>query len=191
MNQISKKFFSNNQLKSLRGFTLVEVLIVMAIIVILSGMSLTIHHSGTKTYALQRSAQKLAQDIDYAKTLAMNSQTFQGINPPTTPPGGYGIHLIPNTRSYILYADLNGNKKYDQNYDGIVQNISLEKGINIYNASSFPLPLSINFTPPSPLVTLSSGDQALIILCIQDTNCVTPQNTKTIRVYKTGLIEVE
>lgn len=188
MNQKSKKFFLNKQSKSLKGFTLVELLVVIAIITILSAISFSGYHSQEKSLALQRSAQKLAQDIDYAKNLAMNAQEFKG----EIPQGGYGIYLTSGAQDYKLYADTNGNKKYNSG-DGIVQNISLEKGVYIYKISSPSSlsSLSINFTAPDPIITLSSGSKATITLCIEEADCNNNLNIKKVTVYKTGLIEVE
>ena len=166
-----------------KGFTLIEAVVVISIILILSGMVLLNQRASQAQFALQRSAHKLAQDIRRAKDLAMSTQKFND----EIPEGGYGIYikLATSDSSYKIYADLNGNEEWNAS-DGIVETCDLEKKIFIKSVS--PSPLSINFKPPDPEVKISQdATSAIIELAIGSD----PDNIKTITVNKLGLITIE
>jgi len=97
-----------------KGFTLVELAVVIFIILLLTAVTLPNYRSGEKRLALQRSANKLAQDIRRVQGMAMSAEEFHGI----VPEGGYGIrvrdkHGSPPIYTYFLYADCNNNEVYD------------------------------------------------------------------------------
>lgn len=166
-----------------KGFTLIELLVVMAIIVIISGLSLVNWRGGEKQYALLRAANKLSQDLRRAEEMAMSSREFQG----QIPKGGYGVYFKEQEKDhYILFADLNGNYSYDPGSDGLIEDVKIEKDIQISQLSSSPL--TITFTPPDPIVTIKpDAPTATITLAIK----TDPTKTRTIRVNKLGLVYIE
>lgn len=164
-----------------KGFTLIELLTVFGIIIFLSAIILINYRTSGEQFALQRSAHKLTHDIRRAAELAMSSKEFQG----NIPQGGYGIHLRQaNDDYYILYADTNGNEKYDA-VDGKVETIYFEKGVFIKFLSKNNL--SINFKPPNPTVKIDTSPTVTITLSLQSDS----SRIKTIKVNDAGLIEVE
>jgi Tfp pilus assembly protein FimT len=172
-------------LKNNAGFSLVELVAVAAIIVLMLGIIFTNWRSGSKDLLLSRAAHKLAQDIRRAGEMAMSAKEFQG----QVPQGGYGIYLTTaNSGSYILYADSNGNEKYDAS-DGKVETIYFENDVFIKVISQDNL--SINFKPPIPKIeikgTSSELTEAEITLSLQSN----PNKTKKVIVNTAGLIEVE
>lgn len=175
------------------GFTLIEILVVIGIIVILITAILARYHKTGETLSLLRSAHRLAQDIRRAQETAMLTKEFQG----TIPLGGYGIYfnLPADTVSYLLYADLDGNERYN-NGDGQKEMLYFEKGIFIKEILSSSLAinsLSINFKPPSPTIKIidtRTGENLIdvsIVLSLKSD----PTTTKTVRINKIGLIEVK
>jgi len=186
----SKK--ENNFFKENKSFTLVELLVVMGIILILSGISLINYQSGEKYFALQRSAQKIAEDLNYAQNLAMNSKEFNG----TIPKGGYGVYFDLSFENYYkLYADLDNNQKYSSQGEDVLGNIKLETDVFI-KALSSSSGLSINFKPPDPIVKIITKEgnelkNVAITLCIKDTDCNKSSNIKNVVISQTGLIEVK
>ena len=167
------------------GFTLVELLVSIFIILLMSGIIFANYRAGEQKFALQRSANKLAQDIRRAQQMAMSATEC-----PTgtvcmgqIPLGGYGIYLTIGTpESYILFADCDGDYYYDGASEKIGDPIEFEEGIEIDSLS--PSPLTIIFTPPDPTVTINTGASASITLSINS-------QSKTIKVNEAGLIEIE
>lgn len=195
-----------------KGFTLLEITVVVAIITLLSTIFLANYREGEKQFSLQRSAHKLAQDLRRTQEMAMSSQKvpldFDSEEP--FPKGGYGIHFMVNpTQGYcqtaskgyciILFADCNNNGNYDKTggatscgvadeltaYPEKIEEISLEEGIYILELSSQENPLSIIFFPPDPIVTINpSANSASINLGVNG-------QSKTVFINITGLIDVE
>ena len=96
------------------GFTLVELLVIVFIIMLMSGIIFANYRQSGQRLALQRSANKLAQDIRRVQEMATSVKEFQGV----IPEGGYGIRFrdeggSPPIYTYIIYADCNKNAKYD------------------------------------------------------------------------------
>jgi len=165
-----------------KGFTLVELMVVVSIISLLSVVVFANYRAGEKQFALQRSAHKLAQDIRRAQNMSMATQEFQG-----AVPGGYGIYFnITTSTQYILFADLNGSKTYDSSNEK-VQTLEFEKRVSIIILSPGS-PLNIFFFPPDPTV-LISGNPAINSASI--TLNFEGGSGKTIKVNKAGLIEIE
>jgi len=170
-----------------KSFTLVELLVVISIISILSGLALANYRGGDRRYALSRSAYKLSQDIRRAQEMSMSAKEFSG-----SVPFGYGVYFkndASNKTHYILFADKNGNQLYDPTVDGIVEDIPLGKRVEIGNFSPNLSSLTIVFTPPDPSVTINGGSasSASITLWLQNNH----SKIETIKVNKAGLIAVE
>ena len=170
-----------------RGFTLIELLVVAAIIAILTGFVLVNYPSFNRTFALQRSASKLAQDIRKVEERAVAMIEISG-----TPPDAYGIYFNTSTypTSYKLSAyEKNGNQwSATDTWEEIV---NLESGIEIsaLNAGGVSTStLNIVFEPPDPTVWInnSSSSSSSITLCLE-----TDSRTKTISVNSSGLITIE
>lgn len=166
------------------GFTIIELLVVIGIITILSGIMLLNYQTGKEQFALQRSAFKLAQDIRRVQAMAMSAREFE-----SNVPSGYGIRFALGVSNYILFADDNDNQDYDPGADRVMENIALEKGIEINDLSGPPL--RITFTPPDPTVTIKPGAPGWISLCIIGADCLDPSKTKTITINQAGLIGIE
>ena len=164
-----------------KGFTLVELMVVTAIIVLLTAMTLPNYRAGSQQLALQRSAHKLAQDLRRAEELALSSQAFGDQTPQ-----GYGVYFNKSQSSrYILFADLDGNHQYSGLSDEKVEEITLEGKVVISGLSpEFASVLTIVFTPPDPSVYFYEDSNAV-------TASITLMAKEIIQVNKVGLIVVE
>jgi prepilin-type N-terminal cleavage/methylation domain-containing protein len=169
------------------GFTLIELIVVIAIISILSVSVVANYRAGERQLALERSAYQLSQDVRKAQAMAMAATKC----PASTacagevPLGGYGLYLERNNNYYFLYADINNNEQYDSGEE--VETIYFETGV-VFSVSS-PEFFSINFRPPDPKITINGTDQESQAIVI---NLELEQSkTKTITVNKVGLIEIE
>jgi len=163
-----------------RGFTLVELLVSIFIIVLMSGIILANYRQSGQQFALQRSANKLAQDIRRAQQMAMGAAEHAGC--PADYKYGYGIYLTTSTNNqYILFADCDNWKDYDSG-EAVGNPIPLEAGVKIKTLSGDPL--TITFTPPDPTITISPFAPATITLGNDN-------QTKTITLNSAGLIEIQ
>ncbi len=191
-------------MKSVRGFTLLEITVVISIMILLGTIFIANYRGGEKQFALKRSTNKLAQDLRRVEEMAMSSQrTPDSFEPGAFPKGGYGIYFQKNSNSYILFADCDGNGVYSgagtsptcasstasfSFWKGEkLEEITLEQGIYIKDLVPSSLNyLSITFFPPDPTITINpQASSATIYLTFGGVS------QKTITINKVGLIEIE
>ena len=190
--------WNNETIKN--GMTLIEMLVVTAIMVILTGTFLLNYRAAQDRFALQRSANKLAQDIRRVKAMAMSAEEY----PPGSgdvPETGYGIFFnidIADTgddKRYILYADTGGGEEFFVGSDDIIETVSLEEGVFIERIILPPaaprVRASINFRPPDPKVRIkfqaAEGEDVKIILALESDSSI----EKIVSVNNLGLVTVE
>jgi len=172
--------------KSLRrneSFTLIELLVVSGIILLISAIIFPNYRAGEQEFAIQRSAHKLSQDLRRAEELALSAKAYPGA--PASFKGGYGVNFKINSTSYTLFADLNDDKAFNLDSDGVIETPSLESKVKIIGLSSTPL--NIVFLSPDPQVFISGGSEAQITISLE-TN---PSKTKIIKVNQAGLIAIQ
>ena len=186
-----------------KGFTMIEVLVVVFIIALMSGIIFSNYRQGGQQFALQRAAHKLALDIRRVEEMAMSAKEFEG----AIPPGGYGVHFSSlSPYHYVLFADCDGDLEYDNPDCGLVScaadcafatptnpfpesiegEVEIEKPVWICKVCGENVDeQTIVFTPPEPKVTLTPGGNSTLIVLKNN------GQTKTVRVNKAGLIEIE
>ena len=165
--------------KKKNGFSLVEMLTVVALITLLSTIVFTGLRGKEDDFTIQRSVHKLDLDIGRAKELTMRAEDFGAV--PSR--GGFGVHFEINDNYYILFADVNENRIFDEME--LYENIELEQGVIItYLPQNNPL--TIVFIPPDPTILINNNPiitSATITLGINHL-------TATVAVNNTGLIYV-
>lgn len=189
---------------SKRGFTIIEMLVVIAIIVIISGFLVINFRKGQEGGRLQRSAQQIAQSIRKVQSMALSSTEFGG----SVPQEGYGIRFrTQDLTSYLLFADTSGDSSCD--YPGAGSNISsatLEKDIEIdslYTYTTAPGTgmtsrpvIHICFIPPDPKTAISpaGGGVGGMVVNIRKkgANCVSfPSDCRNVVLSKiTGMVNI-
>ena len=171
-----------------KGFTLIEITVVLSIIIIITGIVIFNVSLERQNSALLHSAQKLSLDLRRAQTYTLSSQTFktQGV------PCGWGIHFNGvGSASYVIFADLAPatqdclilNRDYVRATDGSedFENINLDDGITTNSLSNG---LSdIVFTPPQPTVTFTPDQETATITLINKNFA-----TRAISINKFGFI---
>lgn len=180
MKQISK----NN-----KGFTLIEVLVVLSIISIISIFLVINFRKGEEMGRLQRNAQLLVQKIRKAQNLALSSVEYEG-----AVPDAYGVYLEKQSPLlYTLFVDMNGNYTWNGiggGGDGLVEELSLEDGIEITNITGNPK-LHIAFLPPDPQVIINGNvntTDVTITLLIVGGSC--PEDCRYVKVNNKGWVSV-
>ena len=182
------KQFNNNN-----AFTLTELLVICGIILILSAIILADYRVGERSFALQRSAHKLAQDLRVAQELSMSAKAFDCVAELGAgwKMKGYGIILDSTTEEkkhfYLLKprCESGGSFKEFEDDDTVGEKISLEKGVKIKTLTQNSL--KIFFYPPEPEVDLGRLNTAEITICLKTDEA----KIKKIIINKTGLINVE
>jgi len=86
-----------SKIKNQKGFTLVEMLVVIFIVAILSAATLAAIRQGNKRSSVLRAAQRVAQDLRDAQNRALAAVEFQG-----KVPCGWGIEFVRNQNYYLL-----------------------------------------------------------------------------------------
>jgi len=121
---------------SQKGFTLTELLVVMAITGILAGAVLVNYRGASRNYALDQGIQQLISDLRRAQNMSMSGVSIDDV----TGYCGYGLVINSGSpASYILYVDKkpggspcgSSNNKYAGEEDDIIETISLPDGVAI------------------------------------------------------------
>lgn len=124
-----------------KGFTLMETVIVISVLLILTtAVSLNFRQS-TKSSVLERTAEKLKQDLEHVSQMALDTEIYKPLG---TIPDAYGVYFPFLTTqqpivSYNIYAECDGN--FDT-YNGTcgaspnqaperIRTIETEKEVNI------------------------------------------------------------
>jgi prepilin-type N-terminal cleavage/methylation domain-containing protein len=172
-------FFRKNSLQNQRGFSLIELLVSIAIFTILSGIVMFSFSDVRKHDELRESSEQLSSYLRQAQNLAMTGQKVNGSNPPK---GGYGIYIdiLSASRTYQLFADYVGaspacdSDKPNERYDGelcgdrIIQGGShtLKNNVNYYKIKVTKADgsivevndlINIVFKPPKPVPYVAYG----------------------------------
>lgn len=175
--------------KNLFGFTLFEVLVTMAVIVLLSSLLIANLNKGEKQYQIQLAAQEIVQNLRRAQDMALTSFKPQGENVPDY----YGIFFDKDDlSSYLVFGDKDGNGTY-QSSDIEIETVSIEFGIEINSLSSGNKNLQIIFLVPDGFTYIKpDAESAIITIKKAGADCLqVPKSCRNIIISKTGQIHVE
>jgi len=92
-----------------KGFTLVELVVLMAVIVIISGIVFLNLRENEGNLALQRAADVVTQNISQAKINSLGNKSHGG----TISAGGFGIYLEQNRADIVIFADCDEDGDFD------------------------------------------------------------------------------
>ncbi|MGB9848016.1 MAG: pilus assembly FimT family protein [Minisyncoccia bacterium] len=87
-----------------RGYTLVEILVVLGVSALLSGLLLVYSRQGEKIGEIMRVRAQIVSDINRVKNLAITAATWQG-----QLTCGYGIYFDVTNNQYIIFTDVSSN----------------------------------------------------------------------------------
>jgi prepilin-type N-terminal cleavage/methylation domain-containing protein len=110
----------------IRGFTIIELLIVIAIMLILTSIAIPIGHKTTEYLKLKTTGDQIKNLLKVAQGKAM-----------ADPQVHCGVYLFPGTgtgngKEYVMFFDVNGNNLYDEMTDKIYMGAySLNSGITL------------------------------------------------------------
>ena len=182
-----------------KGFTLIEMIVSLAIITSVTTLFVANYHSANRRTDLIMTAQTLVADIHYAQSNTLGLAKYNNI----VPAGGWGVSFDKNANAYTLFADLDspgtpgyrqfdplteGNKAYGARRVELPDTIRIDK-LATANYSNYVL-ANATFLPPDPKtnIWLNTGatSSVLEIVLAEDGT----EKKKTIRVNFLGLAEV-
>ncbi len=185
-------------MKNQKGFTLVELLVVISIVVIFPTIVVSNFPAVKLQFALSRQAHNFAQDVRSTQDRALSALDFNDQFGVSQSIYGYGVFIdtssLGNTK-YIIYADKDpGNRYYDE-LDLVVAIVDFstsEPGIIIKEVqNAIGQSISINFAPPKPSTTISvldEGQQGINVVFAMESD---PEKTKIVFINTSGLIEIK
>ncbi len=180
-----------------KGFTIVEILVVIAIIGLLSATVWINYNIVDKEVVFERSVNELAQEIRKALEMALSSTIVEGL--PSGFQGGYGVFFPEGENYYVLFSDLENTRTFNDGdqlrqifFDS--QNITIHS-VGFEGCSGVGLP-NIVFLPPDPTVFVGGaidGDDKKTRCNEMVVSVAHPEisRTITVKVNRAGLIEVE
>lgn len=200
-----------------RGFTLVEMLVVLAIIVVITAVVITGQTSYNRSLVLTDTAYTVAYSVRQAQSLGLASRGVSSLSN-----AGYGVRFTgPSGNGYLVFGDTGGtntlsasvcpvgtagtpdakpgNCKYDAGTDSIVQTYSLSRGYTIQglcgkvSAGGTCTPVTsldvVFMRPETRAIIIGPSNQSFV--CAQ-LNVVAPTggDIRTVRVSQLGEISV-
>lgn len=173
-----------------KGFSLVEMLVVMAVITIISLMVLAQYRLGRRKNLLRLEAQKVVNSLRRVQNMSLSSQEYKGRVPEL---GGYGAHfneLGENAKSYVLFADVNGDGQYNDDGTEKIETINFPDRVSLGGLEAEQI--DIIFSAPDGALSISGGRESTIVI-IKDTELDLTRgaipSTQTITIRKPGVID--
>ncbi|HJL55718.1 MAG: prepilin-type N-terminal cleavage/methylation domain-containing protein [Candidatus Pacebacteria bacterium] len=112
--------------KNQKGFSLVELIVAVAIFLIITSIILVKHSEFSGTLLIENLAYDIALSVRKAQVFGLSVREFTaGSNEFNV---GYGVHFdSASNNTYIFFADRNRNEKYDDSSE-ILEIFTLRKG---------------------------------------------------------------
>jgi len=115
-----------------RGFTLVELVVVLAIIIIITTITITSQTAFDRSLLVTNTAYSVALSVREAQSLGLSSRTFGGIQNT-----GYGVHFSnTNSKGYYLFADIVGTPAYTACPTGTANTPEAKPGNCVYDSTT-------------------------------------------------------
>ncbi|MCF7795408.1 prepilin-type N-terminal cleavage/methylation domain-containing protein [Patescibacteria group bacterium] len=193
----TNRILNKNRLLQLRsGFSLMELLVSISIIVLITGLFFASYRTANKQAELTRSVSDLSSSYRKALNQTLGLSEFDG----AVPEGGWGVHInisVDDTKYYV-FADRNNNGQFDDgeaSKDSGGETINTPRNINIdnikVNGSTDINHLDVIYIPPHPRVIFHSNDTAIGINEAEITMFSSETgNTKAVEVNFLGLIDM-
>lgn len=173
------------------GFTMIEALIVIGIIVLFSGIILANSGGQNDSLRLRTTVQELANDLRRVQNFAVSTR----VSGTEIPSGGYGIRFNKSAGNYIIFTDANNtpNRVFDAGEQietkTLYSNIEIDS-ITLSSSGSADY-LDVIFVPPDPVTYINESKvydlYATVVFKIKGKNC--PQSCRSITIKTSGVIE--
>ncbi|HNX11194.1 MAG TPA: prepilin-type N-terminal cleavage/methylation domain-containing protein [bacterium] len=91
------------------AFTLLEMILVLSVIAIISGLFWANYYGGEKRSQVINAQKELIRQLRLAQTYSLSGKQYNN----NLPLGGWGLHVNQASTTYLFFADVNGNQVYD------------------------------------------------------------------------------
>lgn len=147
----NSKILKSYKLKTNRGFTMIEMLVSLAIFALITGIVLTRHSQFSGNILIGNLAYDVALSVRQAQVFGLSVREFEVGSGQFAI--GYGVHFDSNTpSSYIFFADVNDNQIYDGPSE-VVEILTLRNGYTIAEVCG-ELPTGTKKCTPSDITFL-------------------------------------
>lgn len=171
-----------------RGFSLIELLVCIAIITIISVVVLARYKSFNSTILLR----------DLAYEIALSTREAQVLGISVAGSGGsfsqaYGMHFTIGT-TYILFTDGNANNRYDTGEEASVYTIGQNNQVTDLcgNTTCGLTSLDVLFRRPEPDAIFFTNPTVPSVSSVSvSVGALSYTNRRTVRIWPTGQISVE
>ena len=177
-----------------KGFTIIELLVVLAIFALIISVSLANYNSNNRQSKLKMSMQNFSANIRLTQSYAMGSKDFDDSisEKAVVPRGGWGIFL-DKTRpwEYKIVADLDDDHNFDSAVDGLYKTLNFDDNIEVEEIIENSTPVTkatIFFQPPDPQTFINGSNSSDIKIYLKDKVANT---SSAVSVNFFGLIENE
>ncbi len=161
------------------GFTMIEMIVVLGILILVSGILLIHYRTGEAQYELRQSVNEFVSKIRESQMLALS-----GVNQEDEKIYGYGIYS-KDEHSYVIFYNLNesSGEIYTAGESIDLETISLPSNISLS-----PIDVSIFFVPPDPITYINGSNNPDI-----NQNFILSEKgfSQTITIYQSGRIETD
>lgn len=169
------------------GFTLVELMVVMAIIGIMSAVVILQHKGYRDSKALILGEKQVINEIRITQGKTYHILSDEG----SFPRGGYGIRFSKNATNYIVFADNNNNAVYDAGEE--LEIVELPKNVEVSNLKKDGVdvagPVDLIFKPPYGKVLIDRLEKSGISFIKLEIEINNGSSTKIIKASSSRLIE--
>jgi type II secretion system protein H len=165
-----------------QGFTLVELIVVFAVMGLLTALFLANYRPVSERTEVEMSTQEMAANIRLAQSNTLGAAEYEG----NVPEGGWGVYMEDEDDQYIIYADVDNNHIYSGESEKW-QKKELPGGIYITSTGGGSR-ADVAFEPPDPTTYINGNSTSTdeVVVTIADNN----DNFSQIKMNFFGLIEV-
>jgi prepilin-type N-terminal cleavage/methylation domain-containing protein len=167
--------------KRQKGFTIFEMLVVIAIIALTTALILARYRDSQKQYALSQSAQILISDLRQAQAMALTGAEVSGYLGNI---GGFGVRVTAVDSYEIFYNTTAVPDCLSIANRQPMRTIKLSPQINFINASND----EVFFIPPQPKTCINNSNLEKIIFTLKNISSGSQIN---VAVDKYGKIDIE